>query len=155
MRFNKGGDVYKAKSPEFCENKHGCWICVSHKDNARGYSKIRRNGKAILLHRYMYEKYVGLIPKGMCVLHHCDNPACNNPDHLFLGTHTDNMRDMCNKNRQARGIHHGSAKLTENQVREIFIAGGTRQAIAQEYGISRRQVSNIKNRKKWNYLQLA
>jgi len=149
----------KAKPLEFFTNYCGCWICISHRANNHGYSYIRHNGKKIYLHRFMYEKHTGPIPPGMCVLHHCDNPACNNPDHLFLGTMADNTRDMINKGRGryrvSRGVDNGQAKLTEGQVRGICFATGTQQKIAERYGISQMQVSYIKRGERWRHLQLA
>ncbi len=58
-----------------------------------------RGGQQWLHHRFVWTEHNGPIPKGMCVCHHCDEPACINPDHLFLGTHQDNMQDMINKKR--------------------------------------------------------
>jgi len=105
----------------------------------------------------MYEKHVGRIPKGMCVLHKCDNPSCNNPAHLFLGTRLDNAKDRDNKGRQAdrRGIKNGLAVLTERQVREIYFAKGTQTAIAKAYGISQGAIGFIKRRITWKHLNLG
>jgi len=146
------------RSFEFYETYRGCWICTSHRANTGyGYIVIKRNGTTVLLHRYMYEKYRGVIPGGMCVLHVCDNRACNNPNHLFLGTMADNSQDMINKGRGKqpglKGVDHGQAKLTEAQVREIRIATGTHRAIAYRYGISRQQVSRIKRGETWRHLK--
>ena len=145
----------KRRPLEFYEDYRGCWICCSHNAKAgTGYSIIKLNGKRMLLHRFMYEKYIGPIPEKMCVCHHCDNPACNNPKHLFLGTRADNSQDMVNKNRQARlnGAWNGGATLTAKQAKEIFFARGLQRVIAYRYGISQQQVSLIKNRKEWKYL---
>ena len=80
-----------------------CHWFTGFKDSS-GYGQIRGPGKLLKAHRVAYELYVGSIPNGdgyhgMCVLHKCDNPSCINPDHLFLGTHQDNMDDKVNKNR--------------------------------------------------------
>jgi hypothetical protein len=75
----------------------GCWEWIAGKDRA-GYGRIwaKKNRTA---HTVSYETYVGVIPEGMHVLHNCDNPACINPDHLWLGTHDDNMADKAKKKR--------------------------------------------------------
>ncbi|KKM28097.1 hypothetical protein LCGC14_1568160 [marine sediment metagenome] len=74
-----------------------CWVCISCSPTYNGYPRVCRNGKQQKLSRYVWEKYFGPIPKGMFVLHKCDNRACINPEHLFLGTHKDNMQDMMKK----------------------------------------------------------
>ena len=65
----------------------------------QGYGKAWKNGANARAHRVAWEEANGPIPEGMCVLHHCDNPPCINPDHLFLGTRGDNARDMVKKGR--------------------------------------------------------
>lgn len=98
-------------------NEKGCWICTSHKDDNRGYPEFHYNKKTITIHRFMYMIYVNggkEIPKGLCVCHTCDDPKCINPEHLFLGTQQDNIRDMINK-----GRHKSRRLLNDVQVKEI------------------------------------
>ena len=76
----------------------GCWIFTGS-CSANGYGKICVRYKTISTHRYSYIKYVGPIPEGLLVLHKCDTPSCVNPEHLFLGTQSDNMKDMYSKKR--------------------------------------------------------
>lgn len=78
-----------------------CWIWTAGKDSW-GYGTFRMHGKVIGSHRASWEIHNGPISKGMSVLHHCDNPPCVNPDHLFIGTHTDNMRDCISKGRNGQ-----------------------------------------------------
>lgn len=75
----------------------GCWEWCASK-NSFGYGKFRVNKKLVYAHRFSYELYNGLkIPIGLIILHKCDNPKCVNPEHLSMGTHTDNAIDRAKK----------------------------------------------------------
>ena len=84
----------------------GCWLWTGGKIRT-GYGQIGLLGKVVLVHRLSWVIHTNEpIPPGMCVLHKCDQPGCVRPSHLFLGTHTDNMRDAVAKKR-----HKNSAKI--------------------------------------------
>lgn len=82
----------------FVQKSDGCWLWLGTK-SADGYGSIRHAGKMRKAHRVAYELMRGVIPDGGQICHHCDNPACVNPDHLFVGTNRDNMIDRQRKGR--------------------------------------------------------
>ena len=80
------------------EPMSGCWLWTGTVD-LKQYGRFSKQGRLCSAHRIAWELYRGSIPTDRNVLHRCDNPSCVNPDHLFLGTLTDNMRDMARKGR--------------------------------------------------------
>ena len=124
-----------------------------------GYGRISIGGSMMRAHRVAFELVNGPIQPGMHVLHRCDNPPCCNPDHLFLGTQADNMRDMKSKNRagrhSAKGESHPRAKLTESivvAIREAYEKGELQKDIAKRYDVAQITVSNIVTRKRWIHI---
>lgn len=133
---------------------NGCWECTSIKPKSDGrYYHItvgsRTDGtrKPVLLHRYIYEYFIGEIPKGMVVRHKCDNVLCINPNHLETGTHKDNMNDMKVRGRSTKGEKNPSAKLTDKEVEEIirlYDEGKYNQTeLGNMFNVSQRHISNI------------
>jgi hypothetical protein len=106
----KGGYKPSYKPAPFAERfwqyvveTEGCWLWTGTINKA-GYGQITpRKGHKALAHRLSWMMLRGDIPPGMCVLHHCDNPPCVNPEHLFIGTAKDNMQDMYRKGRARPG----------------------------------------------------
>lgn len=116
-----------------------------------GYGQFRvgeGTQKMISAHRWVCQP----IPKGMLVLHKCDNRKCVNRDHLYFGTHKENMRDMVNKSRQAKGIKCHTAKLTEEQVKKIRTDSRSGRIIASDYNVSRNLVGMIKRKELWTHV---
>jgi hypothetical protein len=122
--------------------------------NKKGYGVKNRNSKSCLAHRLAWLDTHGEIPDGLFVLHKCDNPACINLEHLFLGTNLDNMRDMISKgrNRQSTGSCNGNAKLIEQDIPEIrarLASGEAQAAIARSYGVGRAAINKISQGACW------
>lgn len=139
---------------KFEEDESGCWNWTASK--RAGYGAFGIDGRTQRAHRVAYQLYVEEIPAGLCCLHRCDNRGCVNPDHLFLGTYTDNNRDCENKGRRPRidtsGEKHGKAKLTEDDVRTIrtMYANGARQVdLARKFGVSQSAIYHIVHRCNW------
>ena len=132
-----------------------CWEWSAAMTGKYGSLTIKR--KHTYAHRFSWELHNGSIPDGLCILHHCDNPKCVNPTHLFLGTIKDNARDMMNKGRNnpAKGERQGNAKLTEKIVRQIrlsLIDGVTAKELSEKYNTALPNIYNIKNRKRWKHI---
>lgn len=134
------------------EPNSGCWLWLG-RINTSGYGVGRfRDGTAIAS-RLAFIAFKDLIPKGSVVRHSCDNPLCVNPDHLFLGTADDNIKDKVRRSRQVRGERHNSAKLTEEMVKQIRVLSLSQEAIGKRFGVSQVMVSRIKLGKAWRHVQ--
>lgn len=142
-----------------------CWLWRGATTSS-GYGHLYRDGRRIRAHRLVYEFTYGPISKGLFICHHCDNPLCVRPDHLFLGTPADNAHDMIRKGRHAwfpkdkpapariaRGEQHGCAKLTTEQVAEIRQVYAseriTHKDIAARYGVNKSTIGRIVRQDSW------
>ncbi len=135
------------------EPNSGCylWLGSYHRN---GYGQMSWGNRMTTTNRLSWIAHRGPIIDGLHVLHKCDVRACCNPDHLFLGTHDRNMADMDAKGRRVivRGIDHGAAKLTEENVLAIRSATGRYSEIAERFGVSKSLVCQITKRQIWKHL---
>ncbi len=132
------------------EPNSGCTLWFGPADR-HGYGKSKYKHKGFLAHRAAWELRHGPT-NGLDVLHRCDNPACINPDHLFLGTQADNSRDMHRKGRNPKGEQQGNAVLTNVDVHAIRDAKGTHREIAAQFSVAHGTVGRIKRRTGWKHL---
>ena len=136
----------------------GCWEWTGYYTPS-GYGRMRIENKHRLMHRLSWEMKNGPIPDGMQVCHHCDNPPCVKPSHLFLGTQMDNVKDMIAKGRwragDRRGERNACSKLNKDKVVKIKcllrrkVNQGT---IGKMFGVGSRAISAIKRGKTWNHV---
>lgn len=167
-------DIFRFRSKVKIRGK--CWIWAGAK-NSDGYGSFKLNGRAEKSHRIAYILKHGSIPNGMHVLHRCDTPACCNPDHLFLGTHQDNIKDMDSKGRRGvavgdrngRRLHperwhvpwgdgHSNTKLSEADlvtVREMLSVGIAQKNIAERFNVSESLICQIAKGKARNINQVT
>ena len=136
---------------------NGCWEWTAYK-KADGYGVLTVDGLAATAHRLSWVIHNGKITDGLCVLHHCDNPPCVNPEHLFLGTKYDNMQDMIKKGRKrvAFGSGSGMSKLNEKSVkkiRKLYAAGGVGfMALGRQFGVNKSTIRNVVRRTGWKHV---
>jgi hypothetical protein len=146
-----------------------CWEWEGAIHPQKGYGLFWFNAtvKTMAAHRAAWVLYNGPIDddpthvyRTMGILHTCDNTRCVNPDHLFMGTHTDNMRDAIRKHghrggKAHSGEAHHNAKVTVEIVRAIRASTASQSALGRQYGISRQTVGEIKRREIWAHVEDA
>lgn len=159
-------------------SKNECWEWTGNTVDGYGHFALTHS-KTVKAHRFSYELKHGQIPSGFMVLHRCDNRKCVNSNHLFLGTHTDNMKDRNAKNRQAKGDRHGAkihpekfrfshskgaplgsknprTHLTENDVIEIkrlLKTDMSQTDIGKKFGVTRFVIWKIKFGYAWQHIK--
>jgi hypothetical protein len=135
-----------------------CWVWTGAR-RGKGYGDFWYAGKSVAAHRFSYELHVGPIADGLLTCHHCDNRRCVRPNHLFLGTHTDNMRDAKAKGRLRHGHLFGTmvgcARLNEQvvlNIRALFSAGVSPCRIAKWLAIPDSTVYPVVRRQTWTHI---
>ena len=130
-----------------------CWPWTA-KRQPFGYGQLAVNGTNITAHRHAYQLIFGRVPDSLCVCHHCDNPPCCNPAHLWLGTHRENATDRTQKGRNSLFSRekNGSAKLTSEQVSEIrsrAASGESHRQIARDFPVCHQHIGKVITRETW------
>lgn len=134
-----------------------CWPFIGARLPS-GYGKTAFDAHHILAHRLAFELECGPVPEGLYVCHHCDNPPCCNPAHLFAGTPRENQHDMIRKGRSRKKPRPGEAnpraKISEAQAIAIRCAPDTASAIAlgSEFGLAQATVRQIRCGRLWKHL---
>lgn len=132
------------------EPNSGCWLWVGKQNGV--YGLLRFGDRFQMAHRVSYRLFCGEIPDGMQVNHRCDFPICVNPDHLWLGSQADNMRDCREKGRMPHGEERPIHKITAAQADEIYrriLSGETQKSLAATFGIKKQSVQAIVYGRSW------
>lgn len=135
------------------EPNTGCWLWFGNYGEHYGIFCYR--SKSTSAHRWSYIIHKGEIPKGLCVCHACDMPACVNPDHLFVGTIQENNKDCYNKRRHAYGTKNGSNKLDEHSVRQVVYLNSIKMSsvtICKMFGIGDTTFRKIIYGRLWSHV---
>jgi len=140
-----------------------CWLWQGA-INKRGYGTISEDGtgRTLLAHRVAYRLTYGEFDQNVCVLHHCDNPKCVRPGHLFLGDYSDNARDAFAKGRRhapppRRGEENHNSKLTTPEVVNIkclLRVGVSLDTIAKAFGVHRATIIEIREGRNWKHITI-
>lgn len=168
-------------SPHIRENyvpvpESGCWLWLGNWTQ-NGYGAVKHSGRWLTgAHRLFYELHRGEIPDGLLVCHKCDTPVCVNPDHLFLGTQSDNMRDKVRKGRHKirtrsaaapprarrdsvrKGAQVATSKLTEADVarmRLLRAEGWTYASLGNQFGVDKKTAIRACKGQQWKHVANA
>lgn len=138
------------------DEQTGAWLWMAGKTDS-GYGVFWLRGKTTGAHRVSWIIHRGEIPDGMYVCHKYEHLGCHNvnPNHLFLGTHTDNVRDAAAKGRTAWGQSNAKAKLTNNQSIEIHQSKEKGSVLAARYGVTETVISKIRRGLMWKHATKA
>ncbi len=155
--------ISKSKKEQFNESydkpcNSGCWEWKKEK-NKFGHGRFWIGRSRFAAHRVAYTLTYGVTPTNKDVCHKCDNPACVNPEHLFLGTTTDNMRDRCKKRRHNApyGVNHHNSKLDTKKVVGIknqLASGINYKTVAKNFSVDRATIWDIYKGDVWRHVSI-
>jgi len=161
MVFVKGNNfyppntIYNIWNRIDVRNEDDCWNWMRCKDK-KGYGIIGLNNKSCRVNRFIYKEIYGSIPEGLLVCHKCNNPSCCNPNHLYVGTHADNMKQMVDDGRSGKGENNGYVKLTGRdilKIRYLFSTGEySQRELGEMFGVVQVNISRIVNNKIWKHI---
>ncbi|MEK4185654.1 HNH endonuclease signature motif containing protein [Paenibacillus sp. FSL L8-0494] len=148
----------KKKKIEFKTDENGCFVITSHRINGDGYSYFYRNSRHQRVHRFIYEECYGEIPDELVVRHKCDNPSCINPEHLELGTKSENSHDSIDRGRNAFGEKNGMSKITNKEagmIKKMLSIGMSTNDIAHKMNVTYHIVYKIKIGQTWTHVNIS
>ncbi len=141
---------------KYVQKTDTCWIWIGARLSKNGYGVLGKTEQGedqsiyrnVTTHRFSWELHFGMIPEGLLVCHHCDNPPCVNPSHLFLGTDQDNVDDMFRKGREP----HRNTKLRPADIppiRQMLARGDRPVDIAILFGVNRTTICDVRSGRRW------
>lgn len=155
--FEEGVKIAWSRITKGKEDECWEWPKINRVPKDVGYGQIRIGGKIWKAHRLIWTSIYGEIEKGLELCHHCDNPPCCNPSHLFLGTCLDNQRDSAKKGRRNNltGEKNNNAKMTKEKVirvHKLIASGNKHKDIAAEMNVTVSCIRQIAHGSRWPHL---
>lgn len=153
MAVDRSASLFDRIKHYSIKSESGCWEWTGTITRT-GYAQLWWRGKMRLAHRMSYDCFIAPIPDGMLICHKCDNRGCVNPDHLFVGTQTDNRNDMYGKGRGAdkRGERHHASKLTADDVAFIRTSGWRDIDLAKKFNVHKGTIRDARIGRNWKHI---
>lgn len=135
------------------EPNSGCWLWTGSLTKSGGYGQISIDRKPHRAHRVSYEHFYCTDASEKVICHKCDVSSCVNPDHLFSGTHADNVQDKVKKGRQSRGEDRPMAKLTVEDILHIRMSDMSSIKLSKLLNVSRSLITKIRRNEAWRHVK--
>lgn len=143
----------KKKKVEYIVTENGCHEVISHSCNKDGYPIIKDDYKKKTIHRLVYQEHFGRIDEDLVIRHKCDNRLCINPEHLEIGTHSENVMDRDIRHRTAIGNRNGRSKLDEDKIRYIRNSNLSQAKLGEMFGVDKKTIRCIKKNLTWKHVK--